>query len=349
MGKKGSDKKGKSGTVGPDPVPIAIAIVLIAIIAVVVVGLALMGKFSPASSAEPAETADTPAPTAAPEPVDTSEFAGYRLKDHMETVLIFGVDKFEKDTHTESYNNTQQADFFMLLVFDDDAEETRAIAINRDTMTDVMVLGVRGEKAGYKTMQLALSHNYGSGGNDSSRNTVDAVSKLLKDVEIDHFICLTMDAIPIINDLCGGVTVTLDEDLTELNENMTAGTSYTLMGDEALSFVRARMSVSDGTNISRMKRQQQYLQALSEKLMAVPEDDDKAFILKLTSALSDYMQSDCSVTQLDKLFDKGQAYANEGFFSIKGKDVEGERFMEFYPDEAALTELVRDVFYEKVG
>lgn len=45
----------------------------------------------------------------------------YIPKKKLDTVLIIGVDKYEAQTSDSGYNNTQQADFLMLLLID--AEE----------------------------------------------------------------------------------------------------------------------------------------------------------------------------------------------------------------------------------
>jgi anionic cell wall polymer biosynthesis LytR-Cps2A-Psr (LCP) family protein len=122
----------------------------------------------------------------------------YALREDLETVLLLGVDKYVTETGVESYNNTQQADFLMLIIFDRTNKSYTALQLNRDTMTEITMLGVRGEQAGVFTGQLALAHTYGSGGKDSCRNTVDAVSNLLYGIDIDHYVAVTMDAVPII-------------------------------------------------------------------------------------------------------------------------------------------------------
>ena len=68
----------------------------------------------------------------------------YVLKSNVETFLVMGLDKFEGTASADSYNNDKQADFLMLLVFDDEAKKCSAIHINRDTMTDIDIFGCCG-------------------------------------------------------------------------------------------------------------------------------------------------------------------------------------------------------------
>ena len=133
----------------------------------------------------------------------------YTPKENVETFLILGLDKFNSEGSADSYNNNKQADLLMLFVFDNNAQTCTAIQINRDTMVDVNVLGVAGNKVYTLTQQIALAHTYGNGRDVSCRNTADSVSVLLKGVKINHYLSVMMDAVPIFNDLVGGVEVVL--------------------------------------------------------------------------------------------------------------------------------------------
>lgn len=272
----------------------------------------------------------------------------YIPRKKLDTVLLIGVDKYEAQTTASSYNNTQQADFLMLLLIDAEEKAYTALHLNRDTMTNIQKLGVRGEPAGTFTGQLALAHTYGSGGKDSCRNTVDAVSNFLYGVDIDHYISLTMDAVAEINDAAGGVTLTLLEDFTALDPTMVKGAEVTLSGDMALSYVRARYGLADSTNLGRMERQRQYLGALRQKLIDADAKDD-GFFLQIMETVSEYVVSDCTANQLSRLYERVAEYTAGDIVSVAGEAVQGEEFMEFYADEEALKKQVVQLFYEPVA
>lgn len=267
----------------------------------------------------------------------------YELRNHIETVLVIGVDKFSDSIDQSSYNNDQQADFLMLLVIDNEQKTCSALHLNRDTMTDVTVLGVGGTAVGTVNQQIALSHTYGSGGEDSCENTVDAVSKLLCGVKIDHYVSLTMDAVQILNDMVGGVTVTVLDDLSSMDEELKQGETVNLMGEQALIYVRNRYGLNDSSNASRMERQQQYLKALYLKTLEYVEDHD-SFSTEAEIRLSNHMISDCNLTQMDSIFDDVVEYDVSNFYSLEGELTVGEKFMEFYPDENAKKELIISLF-----
>lgn len=268
----------------------------------------------------------------------------YLPNKNLKTVLLIGVDKFEDQTKAASYNNSQQSDFLMLMLIDSANETCTALHLNRDTMTEIPILGVRGEKAGSMTGQLALAHTYGSGGADSCRNTVEAVSNLLYGVKIDHYIAFTMDAVPKINDMAGGVTVTVLDDMTSVSPELTEGATVRLMGDTALAYVRTRYGLDDSSNLRRMERQQQYLKELRGVITNKLETDGN-FMMKLLDAVSNYMTSDCTANQLSQLYESWSAYADGGVLSMQGEARKGAEFMEFYPDDEALRNQVVSLFY----
>lgn len=271
----------------------------------------------------------------------------YRLRDDLETYLIIGLDKF---TYTrsdpEAYINNQQSDFLFLMVVDKAKETYCAIHINRDTMTEIQRLGIGGKRLGTFKGQLALAHTYGSGDKDSCRNTVEAVSGFLYDVPIDHYFSMTMDAIPVLNDLVGGVTVHIDDDFSAVDPSLEQGKDVRLKGQQALTFVRARGGVGDQSNLSRMNRQREYIYGLYQQITDKLHNVD-GFATRLASKLVDFSVSDLTSTQLSNLSERMKDYRFTTIYTIPGEAVKGEEFMEFYADDAALQELVIQIFFKK--
>lgn len=284
-------------------------------------------------------------------PVDGREITyyngtAYARREDLETVLLLGVDKFEGET-PEGYINNQQADFLLLLVMDEANETCTPIQLNRDTMTQIRILGVTGEPAGTTTGQLALAHTYGSGEEDSCENTALAVSNLLYGMEIDHYVSLTMDGVALLNDLVGGVTVEVLDDFSGIDDSLVQEETVTLKGQQALTYVRSRGGMEDSSNLRRMERQRQYLAALQQQLKAAVQQED-GFTLDALLQLNEYMVSDCTVNQLSDLGDSLATYQVGDILTTPGDAREGEEFMEFTVDEDALQQLVMDVFYEPV-
>lgn len=275
------------------------------------------------------------------------EGAEYTLKKNIETFLVMGLDKLDGTVTNDSYNNDQQADFLLLVIFDKDAKTSTALQINRDTMAKMDVLGVAGQKVNTVTKQIALSHTYGNGKEVSCRNTAEAVSGVLRGMKVNHYISVTMDAVPLYNDLLGGVEVTVNDDFTGIDETLVKGKKVKLMGQQAMTYVRTRYGLEDSSNSTRMVRQRQYVDALYEATKNRIESDE-SFVVDASLKLADYIVSDRSVTQLQELMRKLTEYEYKGIVSLKGESKKGERYMEFYPDEDALTETLVELFYQPV-
>ncbi len=268
----------------------------------------------------------------------------YAYKDNLETMLLLGLDKFGNED--SGYNNDKQADFVLLLVIDHSAKTCYPIHINRDSMVTMDVLGVAGDKIGTVRKQLALSHTYGNGREVSCRNAANAVSNLLMGVEIDHYVSVTMDAVSVYNDLIGGVEIEILDDFSAIDPEMLQGEVVKLKGEQALKYVRSRNGLDNPTNNHRMKRQKQYMEALYEKSRALA-DADEAFIQKAALKVTDYIVSDCSVNKLESLVKTISSYELSEIININGETVQGEEFMEFYPDEAMIKEVVVACFYKE--
>ncbi|MCD7739482.1 MAG: LCP family protein [Lachnospiraceae bacterium] len=269
----------------------------------------------------------------------------YYEKENLETLLILGTDKTEDTSYAVGNVNNEQADFIMLVVIDYDSEEIIPIQLNRDTMTEIQILGVGGNETSTFIGQLALAHTYGSGGSDSCINTKKAVSNLLYGVSIDHYLAMTMEGVALINDAIGGVTVTVPYDMTNIDSSFVEGEEITLTGELALKYVRTRQNVADGTNLARLERQRQYMQAFYNTLIEKISEDSSLFTT-IYYQVADYLTTDCTVPKLTELFELLAEYGMEDFVTTDGENVLGDEYYEFYVDEDALMELVLEVFYE---
>lgn len=275
----------------------------------------------------------------------SKQASGPQLRKGLQTILVMGLDKFERQNNPKGYLNHMQSDFMLLVVVDPANKTIEAVHINRDTMTKVTRLGVFGAEAGSFVEQIALAHTYGSGGSDSCLNSVKAVSNYLGGMKIDHYMTFTMASVPMINDMVGGVTVKIEDDFSQVDPTLINGQEQTLHGEQALHFVRIRKDVGEQTNIARMRRQRQYMNALYGKMVEAAKADEN-FIKNLTIQLSDTFMTDCSLSQLDALSKTMAECTLKPFLTIDGEAVVGEEFMEFYPDAQSVQAVVQQLFYE---
>lgn len=274
----------------------------------------------------------------------------YAIKENVESFLVLGLDKNDGESISDSHESGVQADFLMLFVFDNDAKKCTAVHINRDTMATVNKLSVGGATVvDTFTKQIALAYNYVASENDKirCRNTKDSVESLLCDINIDHYLSLTLDSVPAMNDLVGGVELTVLDDFTGIDDTLVKGQKVTLMGEQALRYVRTRYGLEDNTNRNRMERQKQYINALYEKTVSRISADEE-FLLNFVTTVNEYVVYDSSDEKMQKFAEKFNEYEFVGIKEIDGETKLGEEYVEFYPDEESVKELVVDLFYTPI-
>lgn len=275
----------------------------------------------------------------------------YTLKSNIETTLFMGIDNVnneQEDGTVDSLGDSGMADCLFLVVSDKDTGKSQIIGINRDTMTDVDMLDIYGEYFRTANLQIALSHGYGDGKEQSCLNTVKAVSNLFGGIKIDHYVAMKMAAIPTINDAIGGVSVEVLEDLTSQDPVLAKGKTVELKGKQSLQYVKYRDTDKLDSNQLRIQRQKQYITAFTKKL-ASETSKDPFSILTLYKQIQKYVVTDLNTAQMQTLFDKfaKSGLGDENFHMVPGKLTEGKIYAEFHADEKGLKEMVLDLFYTK--
>ncbi len=274
----------------------------------------------------------------------------YIAKSNLDSILLIGIDKSDDESLQieDKYRNNRLNDFILLVVIDNEAKTYTGIQINRDTMVDVRAINDRNEEIGTVFGQIALAHTYGTGGKESCMNVVKTVSNFLYGVDIRHYASFTMEAVPVLNDMVGGVTVTCLDDFTYAYPEMTNGATVTLKGEQALTYIRARYQMTEPTNIARMERQRQYLTAFHEKLSNADLDVNEDFISKTLTTLSDEVVTDCTINQLQRLYEKASTYEFKGILTPDGEAKVGVKFMEFTVNNDDLRQIIADVYYTPI-
>jgi anionic cell wall polymer biosynthesis LytR-Cps2A-Psr (LCP) family protein len=272
----------------------------------------------------------------------------YVPKKNIETYLFIGVDCYDKVKKIESYDDDMyQCDTLILMVRDISQGTFKTLAINRNTLTNVKTLDVDGTYLGETEMQLAFAHASGDGMEISCENTVEAVSEYLGGQKIDGYAAVNMGAISIINNLAGGVTVTIEDDFSQVDSSLKIGETVTLTDEQAVNFVRGRWGVGDETNENRMNRQNAYMEDLKVKLREKCQADN-TFPLDMYDALGDYMVTNISSQKFAKLAMLVVKDKDEGKLTIDGTvGLDEFEFATFEPDQESLNSVIAELFYKK--
>lgn len=269
----------------------------------------------------------------------------YQHNDHLRTYLYMGIDKDGPVSEAEDSVSGGQSDAMFLIVVDSEKKTISVLSINRNTMTDVDVYDKDGNFVDTRELQICLQHGFGDGMRTSCQRSVDAVSNLLYGEPISGYIAMNMDAMPMMNDSVGGVTVEVLDDLTSPSRNVSLhkGETVTLNGDEAYVYLRSRDINEFDSATERLNRQMQYIQAFVKQA----KSKDAATLVSVYDAITDYIVTNVDVPNLvNKLttyeFDDSRMY------TIPGEAQMGEQYEEYHVDEDALYQLMVDTFYKPV-
>ena len=272
------------------------------------------------------------------------EILRYR-ENEITNYLIIGVDKTDV-SQVNGHQSGGQADFLVVLAIDRINRCITPVMLDRDSMVEVQTYGVFGHPAGTRVMQLCLAQAYSGVDIPGSVNTAQTVERLLQGIDIHHYVVLDMSAIPLINDALGGVEVTLYDDFTSFDPVMRKGATIRLMGKQAEFFVRGRMTVADGTNASRMARQQQYLSGLLTQFRRAVKGD-QAKLNQVLDAAEGHMTSDATESRLLHDVNAYDDYEWNALRILSGEhDIDEYGFAEFWVDEAALKRLAADIWFK---
>jgi len=265
--------------------------------------------------------------------------ANYTRKKHVESYLLLGVDKTAEQLDSGLYLG--QADVLLLLVMDRDEATYHLLQINRDTSAYITVLGGDGDITAEKFGPICLAYGQGTGGLDSCENVVRSVEYLLADVTVDGVIALRLDALGVLNDAVGGVTVTVEQDMTAADPALKAGATVKLDAATAERYVRARMILGEDDNQKRMERQTNYMAAWVRAAKTL----DSRQLVALLETIQETCLTDLTEKRLSGLADDLRGYENGGFVTIDGHYEQGEAFKEFRADDESILEAVLQLYY----
>lgn len=280
----------------------------------------------------------------------TYEGKHYRYNSLIKTILYAGVDSTGKMEQTLQYGNKARADVISLVIMDEKHKKMTILPVNRDTMTEVRRYSMNGNDNGTYTTHLGYAYSYGDGGKASCENLCEAVSNLLGGIPVREYVVTNQDSMPYINDLAGGITLTVpNDDLKEAYPELSKGATVTLNDKNIQSFLQYRDTEEEFSNEGRMERQKAYVTAYIEKVRQM-DTSAAANTWEAMEDMEDYLQTSITRNEYLDLAEliKKTEFTEESFASIEGEDRTGELHDEFHPDEDALKKLVIGLFYDEV-
>ncbi|WP_373218948.1 LCP family protein [Ruminococcus sp. 5_1_39BFAA] len=274
----------------------------------------------------------------------------YQYNNRITNILYAGIDSEGKMESTVQFGNKARADSIALVVMDEKHKKLTILPINRDTMTEIRRYTMNGNDKGLYTSHIGYAYSYADGGKVSCESLCEAVSNLFGGIPVKRYVVTNQDSMPYINDLAGGITLTVpNSDLEEQYPDFAEGTTVTLDSGNIRTFLQYRDTEDAFSNTGRMERQKAYVTAYIEKIKSMSRSqlEDSWESLEV---MDDYLQTSIAKNQYLELAELMQKldFSEDNYETLEGENKEGELHDEFYLDEEALQEKIIELFYEKI-
>ncbi|WP_326661556.1 LCP family protein [Streptomyces sp. NBC_00385] len=221
-------------------------------------------------------------------------------------ILIIGTDK-RTGAGNEGYGDkgsAGHADTNILFHVSEDRTNATAMSIPRDLMTNIPDCKAKQEDGSEKTIpgtqNVRFNTSLGQDGRDPGC-TMDTV-KELTGLTVDHFMMVDFNAVKTLSTAVGGVDICLahavKDDKSHLD--LSAG-PHNVQGEEALAFVRTRHAYANGSDLDRIKGQQQFLGSMVRKMKSNDTLTSPKKLFKLADAATKALTVDSAIDSVPKL------------------------------------------------
>ncbi len=251
------------------------------------------------------------------------EEADYAWFDNIETYLLIGTDYSAKEQTADQEGQGAFADSLQLLIINKTRQTCGLVQIDRDTITEVMLLQDDGEEGITRDMQICTAHAYGGTEELQDENTKRAVETFFGGLPIDGYYTINKNDIPLLNHTIGGVEVTLEDDFTTADPAMKKGETLTLTDEQAAIYITGRMGIGDGTNTTRMSRQRTYIKAFADKAKEKMHED-AGFVNDVYRQMSDVANTDMNGNAISRITNSLLTFENKGILTMEGERTLGE-------------------------
>lgn len=270
----------------------------------------------------------------------------YKYNEHLSNYLFLGIDEKERKDTQIGKANAGQADAVFLLTRDRKQGTLSVLTIPRDTIAEIEVFSQEGESTGKTQDHINLAYAYGDGGRESCALMRNAVSNLLYGLPIEGYCSINMDAIPVMMEQMGKLTVTVPNDsLEDAFPQWTEGVQIELTKDDVEEFVRYRDITKPQSALKRMERQQVFLTAYGEQARSLYQENN-AFITDLYTAIESYMVTNIGKDNFLKIIQNLEKNGAETW-TIPGEGVTADGFDEYHVNDAELYKEIIEKLYEE--
>lgn len=284
----------------------------------------------------------------------------YEYNEDCLNFLLMGIDrggKLDKTTNLSDWS-AGQADTIFLISLNPTEKKISVIGIPRNAMVDLEIYNKEKECIDTIYNQICLQYGYAGGGDLGLQKMKESVSSLFFDLPIHGSCAVSFNAISVVTDGLGGITVTVPDDMTAYNKNYSAGSTVTLNGKNVVPYLRYRDNTELGSPTTRLTRQKEFMKtAISTAVQEVKKNP--AIVKEIYESIIPYMNTDISLDKAVYLAAQSLDYSvtESSFYQLTGEDrrvdfdkpqTEKDFYDDYYLDEEYLKKTLIEVFYHKV-
>ncbi|MEZ7964109.1 MAG: LCP family protein [Candidatus Nanopelagicales bacterium] len=198
---------------------------------------------------------------------------------------------------TSKFGTAERSDTTILLHVSADRRDAIAVSIPRDTLIDLPTCkNSSGESISGGTGKFNEAMFRGGPG-----CTLKAVENMTG-MTIDNFMVIDFGGFKAITEAVGGVEICLSEPVNDpLSGLKLSAGNHIIAGEEALAFVRARKTLGDGSDTSRIRRQQAFLSSMVKKVLSSGTLLNPAALLGVLTATTESLTADPQLANIDNL------------------------------------------------
>ena len=198
----------------------------------------------------------------------------------------------------DKFGTAQRSDTVIVLHISGDRKSAVGVSIPRDTIIDLPTCKNDGKKVGGYSGRFNQAIELGGPG-----CTIKAVNEM-SGLDISNFMLVDFGGFKRIVDAIGGVEICLataiDDPLSGLK--LDKG-KHVVQGEEALAFVRARHNIGDGSDTSRIRRQQAFISSLLRQVLSSGTLLNPASLVGVLNAATKSLTADTQLADVNNLKD----------------------------------------------
>lgn len=269
----------------------------------------------------------------------------YEFNTSIVSILGLGIDT------TNPQQVQGQADVIQLLLLNRETKQIDIVVIPRDTMTEIRLFDVAGNELGWERQHLNLAYAYGSNPKSGCMYTMQAVSRMMSEIPIVYYMAMNLNELENIHRLVGTLEVVVPNDsLVEENPEWKKGSIVSITEDN-VELLRKRDIDKDFSNVSRMERQNAYLEAYFNKIKSDLENDFDNTFSSMYNLFNDLITnlSHSDIEDFANMILEYEFDPDKNVHMLEGENVSGYIHDEYEIDQEKLKTLIIELFYKQGG